>query len=198
MSWPAENISMFTMGGAFCWEQVGSLGQLCTCCTWTQWFCKALNHSNESYPDTSWCLCSTDSSVSDIPLSRASLSVSNPEDFSSPLSCHARFLPRTECCVLEERWRGDSWGVDLGGDLPNHDGSFQMNMLSWTCYQSQSWRLEEVRLCVSSQATGVVTTSSPDYKAVIRTNWGKTGIYLYISLIICLQHPDSCKHSVDS
>ena len=82
--------------------------------------------------------------------SRASLSVSPPEDslLSSQLPRY-RFLPSQSLTRLEERWRGASWG---GG--PRRDPPQPRWNLPDECWPepfiSHTWRLDEVRLCVSA------------------------------------------------
>ncbi|XP_067468565.1 major histocompatibility complex class I-related gene protein-like [Thunnus thynnus] len=94
---------------------------------------------------------------------------------SSPVSCHATGFYPTRAMMF---WRKD--GEELYEDveheeiLPNHDGSFQMSVdLNLSSVTPEDWRRYECVFYLSGAKNDIVTKLD---KAVIRTNWGKTGI----------------------
>ncbi|XP_067468481.1 major histocompatibility complex class I-related gene protein-like [Thunnus thynnus] len=94
---------------------------------------------------------------------------------SSPVSCHATgFYPHR----AEMFWRkdGEEFHEDVECEeiLPNHDGSFQMSVdLDLSSVTPEDWRRYECVFHLSGVKDDIVTKLD---KAVIRTNWGKTGI----------------------
>ncbi|XP_042292075.1 major histocompatibility complex class I-related gene protein-like [Thunnus maccoyii] len=94
---------------------------------------------------------------------------------SSPVSCHATgFYPHR----AEMFWRKDGEelheDVEHGEILPNHDGSFQMSVdLNLSSVTPEDWRRYECVFHLSGAKNDIVTKLD---KAVIGTNWGKTGI----------------------
>ena len=94
---------------------------------------------------------------------------------SSPVSCHATgFYPHRAMMF----WRKDGEelheDVEHGEILPNHDGSFQMSVdLNVSSVTPEDWRRYECVFHLSGAKNDIVTKLD---KAVIRTNWGKTGI----------------------
>ncbi|XP_040909458.1 major histocompatibility complex class I-related gene protein-like [Toxotes jaculatrix] len=94
---------------------------------------------------------------------------------SSPLSCHATgFYPDR----AEMLWRKDGEelheDVEHGEILPNHDGTFQMSVdLNISSVTPEDWGRYECVFHLSGVKEDIITKLD---KAVIRTNWGKTGI----------------------
>ncbi|XP_037651839.1 major histocompatibility complex class I-related gene protein-like isoform X7 [Sebastes umbrosus] len=94
---------------------------------------------------------------------------------SSPVSCHATGFYPDRAMMF---WRKDGEeiheDVDLGEILPNHDGSFQMSVeLNLSSVAPEDWRRYDCVFHLSGVVDDIVTRLD---KAVIRTNWGKTGI----------------------
>ncbi|XP_076607154.1 major histocompatibility complex class I-related protein 1-like [Chaetodon auriga] len=96
---------------------------------------------------------------------------------SSPVSCHATgFYPDSALMF----WRKDGQelheDVDHGEILPNHDGTFQMTAdLNLPSVTPEYWGRYDCVFHLSGVKDDIVTRLD---KAVIRTNWGKTGILL--------------------
>ncbi|XP_062292371.1 major histocompatibility complex class I-related gene protein-like [Scomber scombrus] len=93
---------------------------------------------------------------------------------SSPVSCFATgFYPDR----AEIFWRKDGEelheDVELGQILPNHDGSFQMNVdLNLSSVTPEDWRSYECVFHLSGVKDNIITKLD---KTVIKTNFGKTG-----------------------
>ncbi|KAK0151836.1 Major histocompatibility complex class I-related gene protein [Merluccius polli] len=93
---------------------------------------------------------------------------------SSPVVCHATgFYPDTVVVF----WRRDGEElyehVDHGEVLPNHDGTFQVSVdLDLASVPREDWRRYE---CVV-QLKGIEDILTPLDPALVRTNWGKTGL----------------------
>uniref|UniRef100_A0A8C5CL50 Ig-like domain-containing protein n=1 Tax=Gadus morhua TaxID=8049 RepID=A0A8C5CL50_GADMO len=93
---------------------------------------------------------------------------------SSPVVCHATGFYPDRVVVF---WRRDGQElheqVDPGEVLPNHDGTFQVSVdLNLTAVPQEDWGRYE---CVV-QLKGIEDISTPLDPALIRTNWGKTGV----------------------
>ncbi|XP_049890689.1 major histocompatibility complex class I-related gene protein-like [Epinephelus moara] len=93
---------------------------------------------------------------------------------SSPLSCHATGFYPDRAMMF---WRKDGEeiheDVEIGEILPNHDGSFQMSVdLNLSSVPPEDWRRYDCVFHLSGVKDDIVTKLD---KAVIRTNWGKTG-----------------------
>ncbi|CAL8396543.1 unnamed protein product [Gadus morhua 'NCC'] len=93
---------------------------------------------------------------------------------SSPVVCHATGFYPDRVVVF---WRRDGQElheqVDPGEVLPNHDGTFQVSVdLDLTAVPQEDWGRYE---CVV-QLRGIEDISTPLDPALIRTNWGKTGV----------------------
>ncbi|XP_067468553.1 major histocompatibility complex class I-related gene protein-like [Thunnus thynnus] len=101
---------------------------------------------------------------------------------SSPVSCHATgFYPHRAMMF----WRKDGEelheDVEHGEILPNHDGSFQMSVdLNLSSVTPEDWRRYECVFHLSGAKNDIVTKLD---KAVIRTNWGKTGILTLLCVV---------------
>ena len=81
-------------------------------------------------------------------------------------------------------WRKDGEeiheDVERGEILPNHDGSFQMSVdLDLSSVTPEDWRRYDCVFQLSGMKDDIITKLD---KAVIRTNWGKTGILTLQSL----------------
>ena len=108
---------------------------------------------------------------------------------SSPVSClRYRFLPRQSHDVLEERWRGDSWGRG-----PRRDPPQPRWILPDECWAepviSRTWKTGGgTTVCFISLVWW--TTSSPDWTK----QWsGPTGVRLvYTCIFVYLFATDSC------
>uniref|UniRef100_A0A8C5BAA9 Ig-like domain-containing protein n=1 Tax=Gadus morhua TaxID=8049 RepID=A0A8C5BAA9_GADMO len=104
---------------------------------------------------------------------------------SSPVVCHATGFYPDRVVVF---WRRDGQElheqVDPGEVLPNHDGTFQVSVdLNLTAVPQEDWGRYE---CVV-QLKGIEDISTPLDPALIRTNWGKTGLhYLFIAVRVVL------------
>jgi hypothetical protein len=88
--------------------------------------------------------------------------------------CHATGFYPDRVVVF---WRRDGQElheqVDPGEVLPNHDGTFQVSVdLNLTAVPQEDWGRYE---CVV-QLKGIEDISTPLDPALIRTNWGKTGV----------------------
>ncbi|CAL8396516.1 unnamed protein product [Gadus morhua 'NCC'] len=97
---------------------------------------------------------------------------------SSPVVCHATGFYPDRVVVF---WRRDGQElheqVDPGEVLPNHDGTFQVSVdLNLTAVPQEDWGRYE---CVV-QLKGIEDISTPLDPALIRTNWGKSGITIPI------------------
>ncbi|XP_062292397.1 major histocompatibility complex class I-related gene protein-like [Scomber scombrus] len=96
---------------------------------------------------------------------------------SSPVSCFATgFYPDR----AEIFWRKDGEelheDVELGEILPNHDGSFQMNVdLNLSLVTPEDWRRYECVFQLSCVNDDIITKLD---KTAIQTNWSKTGFPL--------------------
>nr|ADO34860.1 MHC class Ia antigen [Dicentrarchus labrax] len=95
---------------------------------------------------------------------------------SSPVSCHATgFYPNSATLI----WRKDGVelheDVDHGEILLNHDGSFQMSvdLKLPSSVTPEDWRKYDCVFQLYGGKNDIITKLD---KAVIRTNWGKTGI----------------------
>ncbi|CAL8238644.1 unnamed protein product, partial [Lota lota] len=93
---------------------------------------------------------------------------------SSPVVCHATGFCPDRVVVF---WRRDGQElqehVDHGEVLPNHNGTFQVSVdLDLTSVPQEDWGRYE---CVV-QLKGIEDISTPLDPALIRTNWGKTGL----------------------
>ncbi|XP_030202524.1 H-2 class I histocompatibility antigen, Q9 alpha chain isoform X3 [Gadus morhua] len=93
---------------------------------------------------------------------------------SSPVVCHATGFYPDRVVVF---WRRDGQElheqVDPGEVLPNHDGTFQVSVdLNLKAVPQEDWGRYE---CVV-QLKGIEDISIPLDPALIRTNWGKTGV----------------------
>nr|XP_020444759.1 LOW QUALITY PROTEIN: major histocompatibility complex class I-related gene protein-like [Monopterus albus] len=94
---------------------------------------------------------------------------------SSPVSCPATgFYPNR----VDMFWRKDGEelheDVDHGEILPNNDGTFQMSVdLDISSVKPEDWSRYDCVFQLSGVKENIVTKLD---KAVIRTNWGKTGI----------------------
>uniref|UniRef100_A0A8C5AW71 Ig-like domain-containing protein n=1 Tax=Gadus morhua TaxID=8049 RepID=A0A8C5AW71_GADMO len=93
---------------------------------------------------------------------------------SSPVVCHATGFYPDRVVVF---WRRDGQElheqVDPGEVLPNHDGTFQVSVdLNLKAVPQEDWGRYE---CVV-QLKGIEDISTPLDPALIRTNWGKTGV----------------------
>nr|ADO34859.1 MHC class Ia antigen [Dicentrarchus labrax] len=95
---------------------------------------------------------------------------------SSPVSCHATgFYPDSATLI----WRKDGEelheNVDHREILPNHDGSFQMSvdLKLHSSVTPEDWRRYDCVFQLYGGKNDIITKLD---KAVIRTNWGKTGI----------------------
>ncbi|XP_056438637.1 major histocompatibility complex class I-related gene protein-like [Gadus chalcogrammus] len=105
---------------------------------------------------------------------------------SSPVVCHATGFYPDRVVVF---WRRDGQElheqVDPGEVLPNHDGTFQVSVdLNLTAVPQEDWGRYE---CVV-QLRGIEDISTPLDPALIRTNWGKSGltIPIIIGLLVLL------------
>ncbi|XP_056438612.1 major histocompatibility complex class I-related gene protein-like isoform X2 [Gadus chalcogrammus] len=104
---------------------------------------------------------------------------------SSPVVCHATGFYPDRVVVF---WRRDGQElheqVDPGEVLPNHDGTFQVSVdLNLKAVPQEDWGRYE---CVV-QLKGIEDISTPLDPALIRTNWGKSGLTgLTIPIIIGL------------
>ncbi|XP_047460587.1 major histocompatibility complex class I-related gene protein-like [Mugil cephalus] len=90
---------------------------------------------------------------------------------SSPVSCHATGFYPDRAMMF---WRKDGEeiheGVEHGEILPNHDGSFQMNVdLDISSVSPEDWRRYNCVFHLSGVEDGIITKLD---KAQIRTNWG--------------------------
>ncbi|XP_056438632.1 major histocompatibility complex class I-related gene protein isoform X2 [Gadus chalcogrammus] len=97
---------------------------------------------------------------------------------SSPVVCHATGFYPDRVVVF---WRRDGQElheqVDPGEVLPNHDGTFQVSVdLNLTAVPQEDWGRYE---CVV-QLKGIEDISTPLDPALIRTNWGKSGLTIPI------------------
>ncbi|CAL8253991.1 unnamed protein product [Lota lota] len=93
---------------------------------------------------------------------------------SSPVVCHATGFYPDRVVVF---WRRDGQElhehVDQGEVLPNHDGTFQVSLdLDLASVPQEDWGRYE---CVV-QLKGIEDISTKLDPALIRTNWGKTGL----------------------
>ena len=93
---------------------------------------------------------------------------------SSPVSCFATGFYPDRADIF---WRKDGEelheDVELGEILPNHDGSFQMNVdLNLSSVTPEDWRRNECVFQFSGATDDIITKLD---KAAIQTNWGKTG-----------------------
>ncbi|XP_053190668.1 major histocompatibility complex class I-related gene protein-like [Scomber japonicus] len=93
---------------------------------------------------------------------------------SSPVSCFATGFYPDRADIF---WRKDGEelheNVELGEILPNHNGSFQMNVdLNLSSVIPEDWRRYECVFHLSGVKDDIITKLD---KAVIQTNWGKTG-----------------------
>ncbi|XP_042292078.1 major histocompatibility complex class I-related gene protein-like [Thunnus maccoyii] len=97
---------------------------------------------------------------------------------SSPVSCFATgFYPHR----ADMFWRkdGEELHEERGEILPNHDGSFQMSVdLNVSSVSPDDWKKYECVFQLSGLKDDIITKLD---KAVIRTNWGETGIKCYTS-----------------
>ncbi|XP_030202516.1 major histocompatibility complex class I-related gene protein isoform X2 [Gadus morhua] len=106
---------------------------------------------------------------------------------SSPVVCHATGFYPDRVVVF---WRRDGQElheqVDPGEVLPNHDGTFQVSVdLNLKAVPQEDWGRYE---CVV-QLKGIKDISTPLDPALIRTNWGKSGLTIPIiigSLVLLL------------
>ncbi|CAL8373998.1 unnamed protein product [Boreogadus saida] len=105
---------------------------------------------------------------------------------SSPVVCHATGFYPDRVVVF---WRRDGQElheqVDPGEVLPNHDGTFQVSVdLDLKAVPQEDWGRYE---CVV-QLKGIEDISTPLDPALIRTNWGKSGltIPIIIGLLVLL------------
>ncbi|XP_056438640.1 H-2 class I histocompatibility antigen, Q9 alpha chain-like [Gadus chalcogrammus] len=106
---------------------------------------------------------------------------------SSPVVCHATGFYPDRVVVF---WRRDGQElheqVDPGEVLPNHDGTFQVSVdLNLTAVPQEDWGRYE---CVV-QLRGIEDISTPLDPALIRTNWGESGLTIPIiigSLVLLL------------
>ena len=76
-------------------------------------------------------------------------------------------------------WRkdGEELHEERGEILPNHDGSFQMSVdLNVSSVSPDDWKKYECVFQLSGLKDDIITKLD---KAVIRTNWGETGIKCY-------------------
>ncbi|CAL8396523.1 unnamed protein product [Gadus morhua 'NCC'] len=93
---------------------------------------------------------------------------------SSPVVCHATGFYPDRVVVF---WRRDGQElheqVDPGEVLPNHDGTFQVSVdLNLMAVPQEDWGRYD---CVV-QLRGIDHIATPLDPALIRTNWGKTGV----------------------
>ncbi|XP_062292396.1 major histocompatibility complex class I-related gene protein-like [Scomber scombrus] len=93
---------------------------------------------------------------------------------SSPVSCFATGFYPDRAMIF---WRKDGeelhQDVELGEILPNHDGSFQMNVdLNLSSVTPEDWRRYECVFHLSGVKDDIITKLD---KTAIQTNWGKTG-----------------------
>ncbi|XP_047461947.1 class I histocompatibility antigen, F10 alpha chain-like [Mugil cephalus] len=91
---------------------------------------------------------------------------------SSPVSCHATGFYPDRAMMF---WRKDGEeiheGVERGEILPNHDGSFQMNVdLDISSVSPEDWRRYDCVFQLSGVEDDIITKLD---KAAIKTNWGK-------------------------
>ncbi|CAL8373885.1 unnamed protein product [Boreogadus saida] len=105
---------------------------------------------------------------------------------SSPVVCHATGFYPDRVVVF---WRRDGQElheqVDPGEVLPNHDGTFQVSVdLNLKAVPQEDWGRYE---CVV-QLRGIEDISTPLDPALIRTNWGQSGltIPIIIGLLVLL------------
>ncbi|XP_047460646.1 major histocompatibility complex class I-related gene protein-like [Mugil cephalus] len=103
---------------------------------------------------------------------------------SSPVSCHASGFYPDRAMMF---WRKDGEeiheGVEHGEILPNHDGSFQMNVdLNISSDSPEDWRRYDCVFNVSGVEDDIITKLD---ETQIRTNWGKrTTIIIIISAVV--------------
>ncbi|XP_047461608.1 major histocompatibility complex class I-related gene protein-like [Mugil cephalus] len=91
---------------------------------------------------------------------------------SSPVSCHATGFYPDRAMMF---WRKDGEeiheGVEHGDILPNHDGSFQMNVdLNISSVSPEDWRRYDCVFHLSGVEDDIITKLD---ETQIRTNWGK-------------------------
>ncbi|XP_047460651.1 major histocompatibility complex class I-related gene protein-like [Mugil cephalus] len=91
---------------------------------------------------------------------------------SSPVSCHATGFYPDRAMMF---WRKDGEeiheGVEHGEILPNHDGSFQMNVdLDISSVSPEDWRRYDCVFHLSGVEDDIITKLD---ETQIRTNWGK-------------------------
>ncbi|XP_047460639.1 major histocompatibility complex class I-related gene protein-like [Mugil cephalus] len=98
---------------------------------------------------------------------------------SSPVSCHATGFYPDRAMMF---WRKDGEeiheGVEHGEILPNHDGSFQMNVdLNISSVSPEDWRRYDCVFQLSGVEDDIITKLD---ETQIRTNWGKSIIIIII------------------
>ncbi|XP_047460633.1 major histocompatibility complex class I-related gene protein-like [Mugil cephalus] len=109
---------------------------------------------------------------------------------SSPVSCHATGFYPDRAVMF---WRKDGEeiheGVEHGEILPNHDGSFQMNVdLDISSVSPEDWRRYDCVFHLSGVEDDIITKLD---ETQIRTNWvetpsDKTSITIIITFIIII------------
>lgn len=96
---------------------------------------------------------------------------------SSSVNCHATgFYPHGAMMFWRRNGEEIHEGVNHGEILPNHDGTFQMSVdLDLSTVTPEEFGNYDCVFQLSGVKKDIITKLD---KAMIRTNWGKTGIVL--------------------
>ncbi|XP_047460615.1 hereditary hemochromatosis protein homolog isoform X2 [Mugil cephalus] len=102
---------------------------------------------------------------------------------SSPVSCHATgFYPDRAMMFWRKDGEKTHEGVERGEILPNHDGSFQMNVdLNISSVSPEDWRRYDCVFHLSGVEDDIITKLD---ETQIRTNWEKSSNQTTIIIII--------------
>ncbi|KAG7219329.1 hypothetical protein INR49_003447, partial [Caranx melampygus] len=114
---------------------------------------------------------------------------------SSPVSCHATgFYPHRALLFWTKDGEELHEDVDQGEILPNHDGTFQMNIdLDVSSVKAEDWRRYDCVFQLSGVKDDIVTKLD---KAAVVTNQGKSGVSLIQSFQLLLSLEESLEESL--